>query len=123
MNEVLLEIGNLFSPSVVQERELEMHSASLKSDWGVDTSVLVSEQQDNVTLLRLSERYRSIREESSRLDAQEVGMVTEMMGINAPSGYSQDRLARQIQLLNHTPNRLHLISQFIEQRETEIAFE
>lgn len=29
VNEVLLEIGNLFSPSVVQERELQMQSASL----------------------------------------------------------------------------------------------
>ncbi len=43
VNEVLLEIGNLFSPGVVQERELLMQSTSLQTLWSVDSSVLMSE--------------------------------------------------------------------------------
>ncbi len=50
-------------------------------------------------------------------------MVTKMMAVNAPSGFSQERLAQQIGVLNGSANRLDLISEFIEKRETEMAFE
>lgn len=57
----------------------------LKENFGLDVSLLCEEQQDNVNLLRLSEKYRQLQKESTQLSSREIELVIKMMQVNTHS--------------------------------------
>lgn len=94
MNEVLLELNNLFSPNILEEKEMQLGKDNLLSEWGVDVSVLLQHQQENVSLLRLAQQYRQISRDSTRLSQDEMDLVVRMMAVNAPSSFDKEMLRK-----------------------------